>query len=47
MNSNKWSIQISKEFHNILKKFCEIHGYKMGKFIEKSTISAISASIEK
>lgn len=42
--SDKWSIQISSHLADILKEFCQSHGYTMSGFTQIAIVSAISGS---
>ena len=44
--SKKWSIQISKELHERLKKHCDERGYKLSGFVEVAIKKTISGSLE-
>ena len=47
IKSKKWSIQISKDLAECLKRFCKNNGYTMSGFVEGSILQRMSGSYGK
>lgn len=40
----KTSIQVSVSIRDLLREFCDEHGFKMNRFVEKAILQAITGS---